>query len=508
MVSETAEYILWIFSYPGAGKSTLAMHVANLFRMEHRLGVIVEFNRTSRVDARILWKTIAYALACEYRECRDAIVEKLKREGGTLSLANASSVEIFHQFVVDPLQRLTSGDTKIPTSRLPVIIIDALDECGGLDSSSRKARKDILNCFRDWQKLAPGVKLIVTSRVEQDIDRAFSEFPHTQLEIRTGATVTDSSTRDIELYMKEEFKRIAKDNDIADNWPGGETITALSHRAEGVFIWATTILVFVDDLQPKEQLRTILGGRFPSGNVYALYRQVLDISFPPTYNPENFTLVVGAVITLQQLFTPMELAQLIGVDLEVVTGVRKGLRTVLDGGDAVRFRHQSFVDFLTSGDQSADSPSNDRTACPARFRINVENAHGRLCKSLFRLMCVKLHFNICNFPSSFLRNDRLPQGHCEKAIGRSLVYACRFWGFHLSRTQSELDLGLVHTFVYEKLLNWIEGLSGLGSLNLAAPSLTSLDQRLSSNLEQVCIHISYTESTLTYIISPPVSKHW
>ena len=179
-------------------------------------------------------------------------------------------------------------------------------------------------------------------------------------------------------------------------------ISQIFHVAEGVFIWATTVLVLVDCVYPKKQLKAILDGQFSSGSIYALYRQILESSFPTSYNPNDFSLVVGSIVTLQQPFTPTELAQLIGVDLEVVTGIRKGLRTVLDGGDALRFRHQSFVDFLTSGDQPVDLPSNDQTTCPARFRINVENAHGRLCESLFRLMCTKLHFNICNFLSSFL----------------------------------------------------------------------------------------------------------
>ena len=72
-VAELACNILWIFGYPGAGKSTLAMHVANLFRIQHRLGVIVEFNRNTGTNAADLWKTIVYALAYEYPECRKVI---------------------------------------------------------------------------------------------------------------------------------------------------------------------------------------------------------------------------------------------------------------------------------------------------------------------------------------------------------------------------------------------------------------------------------------------------
>ena len=92
--------ILWIFGYPGAGKSTLAMHIANLLREARRLGVIVEFNRTTGVNASFLWQTIAFALAREYPECRRVIVDKLK--SGTFDLANATSVQIFSQLIAEP----------------------------------------------------------------------------------------------------------------------------------------------------------------------------------------------------------------------------------------------------------------------------------------------------------------------------------------------------------------------------------------------------------------------
>ena len=168
------------------------MHVANLFRIQHRLSVIVEFNRNTGVNAVDLWKTIAYALACEYPECRKAIVSKLKSK--TPNLANTTSKEIFNQLVAEPLRELTAPDRNTPRGRLPVIIIDALDECGGLEGSSWKARKDILECLIDWVKLAPGVKLIVTSRIEQDIMQVFKNISHTPLEIPTGTSVMEVLT--------------------------------------------------------------------------------------------------------------------------------------------------------------------------------------------------------------------------------------------------------------------------------------------------------------------------
>ena len=93
---ESVFNILWIYGYPGAGKSTLAMHIAGIFCIAHRLGVIIEFNRTTGVTPVMLWKTVAYALACEYPVCREVIVSELK--SGTLNLANATPSNIFEWF--------------------------------------------------------------------------------------------------------------------------------------------------------------------------------------------------------------------------------------------------------------------------------------------------------------------------------------------------------------------------------------------------------------------------
>ena len=475
--SEFAQNILWIYGYPGAGKSTLAMHFAKSLRITHRLGIIVEFNRTTGVTAIGLWKSVARELAYEYRICREVIVSKLK--SGAFDLANATSSEIFNELVAEPLRRLTESETKIPNDRLPVIIIDALDECGGLDGSGWKARDEILKCFADWAKLPLGVKLIVTSRAEQDITQAFSEFSHTPLEILTGTSVTEASTHDIQLYMKNEFKRIATVNEIPGNWPGDETIIDLSRRAEGVFIWATTALVFVDDIDPVHQLEIVMSGRLPSGNVYALYRQILEASFPRTYSLERFSNIVGAIVVLQRNLTPVELSQLLGIELNAINGIRKGLRTVLGDTEEVRFIHQSFVDFLVGGaEQMNDLALNDLTACPERFHINVSDAHAHVCGSLFRLMHKDLRFNVCSMPSSFLRNDELPQSHFENSIGRTLVYACQFWGLHLSNTQTDLEFDLINTFIREDFLSWIECLSVLRSLIVAVPALTSLKKQI------------------------------
>ena len=485
--TESVFNILWIYSYPGAGKSTLAMHIAEIFCLAHRLGVIVEFNRTTGITPIDLWKTVAYCLACEYPVCREVIVSELKSR--TLNLANATSINIFERLIAEPLRRLTASGTVISPDRLPVVVIDGLDECGGLDASSKQTRKEILKCVAEWAKLAPGVKLVITSRVEQDIELAFSRIPHVPLEIPTGASVTytSESTEDIRLYIKDGFRKIAHDNKIPGNWPGDELIEDLARRAQGVFIWASTALAFIDDVDPESQLEMVRSGKLPSGNVHGLYRQILESSFPRTYPPERFKSVVGVIVVAQRQFTDVELVHLLGMVSSAVNGVYKSLRTVLDSVDVIRFRHQSFVDFLIGSVEPSDnSPFDDLTACPERFRINVADAHQHMFGVLFRFMNENLRFNICEIPSSFLYNDQLPPDHFESVISRPLAYACRFWGSHLENSQSVVNVNLVNTFIHEHLLSWLEVLSLDRSLPVAIPFLTCLVDRLPPTSEQVC----------------------
>ena len=479
----SAPNILWISGPPGVGKSTLASHVAELFRVTHRLGVIVEFNRITGVTAIILWKTVAYALAREYPECRNAIVSKLKSD--TFDLAVATSSEIFTHLVAEPLQQLTAENTKVSPDRLPVVVIDDFDECCDSEGTGKDAREEISDCFVEWEKLAPGVKLIVTSQAGQENMQAFSRLTREPLTITIGA-----STSDIQTYFKERFKKIAADP-ISSDWPGDKAIADLVQRTQGIFAWADIALNFIDDPleTPESQLKLIQDWTSPQGNLQQLYSHILEASFPPAgaVPIADFIVVAGAAVALQQRFTCIELSQFLGMESDAVESVIKGLRAVLDK-DVVRFRHQSFVDFLTGGaSQGSDNSSNDSDTCPKRFRIDIADAHSRLCESSFRLMNKKLYCNICNVSSSFTRSDELPLVHFESTVGRPLAYACRFWGVHLSKGQPKVDLvgEQVTTFICDRLLPWFECLSGLRFLSIAVPSLVSLDKWLPSSLKQV-----------------------
>ncbi|OCH92380.1 WD40 repeat-like protein [Obba rivulosa] len=481
-----ASNVLWIHGYPGAGKSTIAFTIAKRLEEAHRLGAIFAFDRKSGTSPSVFWRHISYKLAQEYPSCRDDIVSRLK----VGSLHNKTADEIFRQLVAEPLRQWARSNVNIPRDRLPVIVVDALDECGGLGGSSTQGRKETLSHIDEWAKLHPHFKLIVTSRFEHDIGHSFSTIPHQSLSIDTGNAVTPESTGDIQRYIEDRFRNITRGrSNLPKDWPGADVVDELATHASGIFIWAATALNYVEIKPGKERLKEVRGGSLPPGNVHALYRQILEAAFSGWKRREraDAARVAGAIVIAQVILTSADLARLLEMDAADVGAICEGLRPVLGGGDTLRFAHQSFVDFLLGHKNQSDRGSVEvEHSCPEEFRIEPSIAHHHLTDSIFHLMNKSLRFNLCNIESSFQRNETLPRHHADN-IDPSVSYACRFWGFHLQNSSQETvpESSRISEFMNEKLLFWLEALSLLGVLNTAVPALTCLGRRLEANVSEM-----------------------
>ena len=190
--------------------------------------------------------------------------------------------------------------------------------------------------------------------------------------------------------------------------------------------------------------------------------------------------LASAVIAAQKYLTVEDweyLFQMDDQDEGVVKSVHSLLRTVMDA-DVVRFRHQSFVDFLLGSDDVAKSHS--ESDCPGRFRVNISEGHRTLARESFRLMNSYLCFNTCNIDSSYIPINHVSSGNCVNVIAPALAYACEFWEFHLQhlRLSDRIDISLVLRFLHETSLYWIESLSVLGKLNITVNALDVLRRYL------------------------------
>ena len=151
---DASSNILWISGFPGVGKSAIARKLATKLKSSHRFGSSFFFQRElAAVQTPVnLWRTFAFDLSREYPSVRSAIVTKLKDD--EIDLENTDAGELFGNLVEEPLKH----STDIPSGRLPVVVIDALDECGGLDGLRSRYRTILLQGIKAWTRLAPRFK--------------------------------------------------------------------------------------------------------------------------------------------------------------------------------------------------------------------------------------------------------------------------------------------------------------------------------------------------------------
>jgi hypothetical protein len=445
-----APNILWIKGYPGVGKSAIASSLVERFIASKRLGSSFFFqrDRAKMTDPYALWRVVAFDLGRQYPTVRKHLVAKLREDEVRPTTSNLDT--LFHIYIQEPLQ----ASEDIPIGRLPIVVVDALDECGGLDGHISMHRKNLLRTIKMWSDIPAKFKLIVTSRSEADIEQAFRTFHHHLLEIKAGLAADIQSLNDTRAFFEQEFQDIRNlyPISLSLDWPGTQVLTELTNKAAGLFIWAKTVTRFINSGEPQEQLVQVLHSS-GTGDMGDLYCRILSISFPkPSLRIKSaFHSIFGALIFLKTPLSASAIAKLREIEDGAMEDVCNRMRSVLDIKEALRISHQSFSDFLL-----------DRNSCPKVFLIDKEEECSEMAFGCLRTMKGQLKFNICGFESSYMRNDDLNDLHfrIKAHISRELSYSCLSWADHLTETKHEdRILTMLHHFMYDGFLFWLEVMS-------------------------------------------------
>jgi hypothetical protein len=460
-----APNILWIKGYPGIGKSAIASSLVERLRLSRRLGSSFFFRRerSAIMTPNALWRVIAYDLARQYTSIRRHLAAALEADETIINAVNIN--KLFRQLIQEPLM----ASKEIPVDRLPIIVIDALDECGGLDGSHSDDRKNLMKTLESWSRLLGGYKLVVTSRGEHDVERLFSTTSHCLIEICAGEVVASQSSGDVRAFFEDQFRQIAAQYTrfLPADWPGSETILDLTTRAAGLFIWAKTVVRFVTRGEPDEQLRKILEGSGTDG-MASLYSWILNTSFPDPSEDflQSFYSLVGGIILTKAPLTTTSVLHLFSIKGSILEYICNGLQSVMDSQDILRINHQSFVDFLL-----------DPNKCPPKFIIERKRESRNLTFACLNTMGNNLRFNICDLDTSYLRNAEVAdlESRVEGLISPHLSYSCRFWASYLLETAFDDEIfTLLQKFMLSQFLFWLEVLSVTKLVNIASGMLRIL----------------------------------
>ncbi|KAJ6488332.1 hypothetical protein DFH09DRAFT_1377670 [Mycena vulgaris] len=266
--------IMWLHGCAGAGKSAIVQMFAGNIQREGRLGASFFFKRghTKRGTWHSLIPTISYQLAMSVPALLLPIQQVVEHDKLVVGRAMAVS---FEQLLVEPLKNVQG------LQHIPVIVLDGLDEC-----ADHKVQQQILRLFiraiRDHQL---PIRLLIASRPEPHLREVLEKEDIFAICRHSALSADESAFDDIRKYFLDEFSRIHSESmdrgiDLGFDWPSPNAVNQLVGTSSATFIYATTVVRFIDDEyhHPADRLQSVLDlDPQSTAPLDDLYTQILSV---------------------------------------------------------------------------------------------------------------------------------------------------------------------------------------------------------------------------------------
>ncbi|KAJ7323612.1 hypothetical protein DFH08DRAFT_887484 [Mycena albidolilacea] len=249
---DPAPSICWLYGPAGAGKSAIMQTLCRRLQAGGHLGGSFFFKRghTTRGNARVLFVTLAYQLARQNSSLKGAVSENAQDDPSV----TGRSMEIqFQKLIVQPRQTPLNSPCESP-----ILLIDGLDECEG-ENVQQEVLRIVSDAVRENIRM---FRILITSRPEPHIREIFERSSVKPL--FRGLNITPSFN-DVKKYLRDEFCRIHREHRetmeaIPTPWPPWNVLNGLVEKSSGYFIYAATVIKFVDDrdFRPTERLSMVI----------------------------------------------------------------------------------------------------------------------------------------------------------------------------------------------------------------------------------------------------------
>jgi len=481
--------VFWLNGLAGTGKSTIAQSFSEAVAEEGLLGASFFCSRDylDRKELKHIFPTLAYQLACHYPNFRNNIIRVIKKDP---TIAHTSLISQLENLLFNPL---SSENVSC------IIVIDALDEC--IDNEPSSA---ILSVLGQFIKQLPLVKFFITGRPEPRIRTGFRLpllEPITQIFLLHEVELA-SVDKDIQLYLRTKLTTIAIQRielKLPNPWPHEYEIEVLTKKSSQLFIFASTMVRFIESSQhePDKRLQLLLStttaheGRT---GIDSLYSQILLHAFSDIHEPEEFEdirQVLGAIVLAFNPLSQEDLSAILGVSTSLISTTLRHLHSVIlvpsDETKEIRIFHKSFPDFLQDSDRCTD----------ARLHINPETHHRDMALSCLELV-KELKRNPCSLKPFTMNQEikNLTQLVKNRVCG-AVEYACIYWAGHLklSPTSGDFSEQIIDltTVMLQNAPPWIEVMSLMNHLEGVIHSMNSLLDWLDK------VSSSYLPNTVEFI---------
>ena len=283
--SDRQTRVLWMNGAAGAGKTAIAHTIAAMCYKAKILAASFFCSRSvsGRNEKTYLITTIVSQLIVAIPQMREHVGNALHEDHSLLSRSLETQLEAL---VVKPLELARSqadiSDTDFLHSYPKFIILDGLDECG--DSTSHQSVLRLILVAISKYNLP--FFFLIASRPEQKIREAFNETAMSPLTVRLVLDNKYLPDEDIRTFLVSKFQDIRKKHPSGISlppWPSENDIERLVQKSSGQFIYASTVIKFIDSHRhwPLDRLDIIFGlmppGKTtPFAEIDALYSFILS----------------------------------------------------------------------------------------------------------------------------------------------------------------------------------------------------------------------------------------
>ncbi|KAJ7925057.1 NACHT domain-containing protein, partial [Mycena leptocephala] len=365
--------IHWLHGPAGAGKSAIMQTLCQRLEKEHCLGGAFFFKRghTTRGNAKVLFATLAYQLALNDDKLKDLISQSMKRDPSVVG--RHTGVQL-HRLIVESRKSL-------PNSAPPILLVDGLDEC-----DTHRAQVEILHLIKSAVRPHPNTfRLLIASRPEAHIRETFQESSFAGI---LHSTNVEQSFEDIRIYLLKEFARIHREHRgtmdrVPTPWPSPHTLEWLVLKSSGYFVYASTVIKFIDDkfFRPTDRLEAIRSmtpidaDDAPFEALDQLYMQILS-KVPARFHPKLCDILYCALFTsLCKGLSFPQIECLLELQPGDVRLILRGLHSVLEiNSHVISVHHASFLDFLKDQQRSSN------------FHIHLDNRRKEAVRSVVKTL--------------------------------------------------------------------------------------------------------------------------
>ncbi|KAG6841039.1 hypothetical protein H0H87_011845, partial [Tephrocybe sp. NHM501043] len=209
--------------------------------------------------------------------------------------------------------------SKLNPERPVLVVIDGLDET---NHAHLYDTAKIISRVSEGLSTYPNAKVMIASRTEREIHEPFTS-ALTNEHVKRLHLSTKESVVEVGNFLRNGLEKVAHKHHLdPTEWPGQDRQERLIDQADGLYIWAVTVIKFIDARLRKEGKMNPHGIidrlRLPDkADINVLYQQILRVTYDEEeddtteWDLETFRRIIGAILVARKPLSVGELDDLL-----------------------------------------------------------------------------------------------------------------------------------------------------------------------------------------------------